>query len=254
MRALLRSIVFVAFIASCFASCRLTLQDGEDCYECVGLKDLTNLQIPLTVKGINIINSNISKIKTDAFSQYSQSLIELNITGCGIEEIEPDAFRGLTKLRLLGLVNNKIRKIDASWIRGLSNLKSLILWQNRIVDVDPKIYDLLPELQVWDLAYNNLTKCLSPELLKKLKNLETILIAGNSWSYRCRASMAWYLGSHHIRFIKDWSIWSDLLIEECLAHDTLPNDVGSLNEQVRILTNKVSHLEAEIDILKKTKM
>lgn len=219
------------------------------------------------------MNSSLGVIKTDAFSRLP-NLIELNITGCGVEEIEPDAFRGLGKLQVLGLVNNKIRRIDASWIRGLSSLRALILWRNRVVDIDSEIYDLLPELQVWDIAYNDLSACLSPDMLKKLKKLRKILIAGNPWSYRCRASMTWYLGSNHIRFIKDWSI-SDLLIEECLAHqsgadkddailnkcvdrmvgssDTLPYDVANLNEQVRNLNRKVTELEGEVSILKKSK-
>lgn len=233
------------------------------------------LQIPAGAAGLNILNSTISKIKANAFAQLSDSLLELNITGCNVEEIEPDAFRGLDKLQVLGLVNNKLRRIDASWIRGLSNLRALILWRNRIADIDPEIYDLLPELQVWDIAYNDLHACLSPDMLKKLKKLRKILIAENPWSYRCRSSMTWYLGSNHIRFIKDWSI-SDLLIEECLAHepgsdkddailnkcvdrkvgssDTLRYDVAGLNEQVRVLTSRVSELDAQMAMLKKSRM
>ncbi|CAK9795642.1 Leucine-rich repeat-containing protein 70 [Anthophora quadrimaculata] len=274
MRGSLGTIVLAACLTACSATCRPGLNGREDWYQCEGLNDL-NLQIPAGAAGINIINSNISKIKTDAFSKLSNSLIELNITGCGVEEIESDAFRGLNKLQLLGLVNNKIRKIDASWIRGLSNLKALILWRNHIADIDPEIYNMLPELQVWDIAYNELISCLSPDMLKKLTKLRRILIAGNPWSYRCRSSMTWYLGSNHIRFIKDWSI-SDLLIEECLAHepgaeqddailnkcvdrkigssDTLPYSVAGLNEQVRELTKKVISLEADVASLKKSKM
>ncbi|XP_076239214.1 uncharacterized protein LOC143182220 isoform X2 [Calliopsis andreniformis] len=272
MRALLGSIVLAILLVSCFASCRPGLNGRQDWYQCEGLNDLN---IPNGAVGVNIINSNISKIKADAFYQLSSSLVELNVTGCGVEEIEPDAFRGLDKLQVLGLVNNKIQTIDASWIRGLSNLRALILWRNRIVNIDPAIYDLLTELQVLDIAHNELHSCLSPDLLKKLKKLRKILIAGNPWSYRCRASMTWYLGSNHIRFIKDWSI-SDLLIEECLAHepgadkddvalnkcvdrkvgssDTLPYDVAGLNEQVRELRIKVFELEAQVALLKKSKM
>lgn len=230
------------------------------------------LQIPSGAAGISILNSNIIKIQTDAFSKFSDSLIELNITGCGVEEIEPDAFRGLNKLQLLGLVNNKIRRIDATWIRGLLSLRTLILWRNRIIDIDPEMYDVLPELQIWDIAYNDLGKCLSPDMLQKLKKLRRILIAGNPWSYRCRTSMTWYLGSNHIHFIKDWSN-SDLLIEECLAHEpgadqdeavlnkcvdrkvgltaTLPDDVANLKEQVRELMKKVANLETDVTTLKK---
>ncbi|XP_068972974.1 leucine-rich repeat-containing protein 26-like [Bombus flavifrons] len=275
MRGSLGTIILATCLAACTAICRPGLDGREDWYQCEGLSDLNQLQIPAGAAGINIIDSNISKIKTGAFSKYSDSLVELNITGCGVEDIEPDAFGGLKKLQVLGLVNNKIRKIDASWIRGLSSLKALILWRNRIVDIDPEIYDLLTELQVWDIAYNELNACLSPDMLRKLKKLRRILIAGNPWSYRCRSPMTWYLGSNHIRFIKDWSI-SDLLIEECLAHepgaeqddvilnkcvdrkvgssDTLPYSVAGLNEQVRELTRKISNLEADIETLKKSKM
>ncbi|XP_076297376.1 uncharacterized protein LOC143217233 isoform X2 [Lasioglossum baleicum] len=271
MRALLGSTVFAALLVSCFAACLPGLNGLDDWYQCEGLNDLAN--VPPTAKGISITNSNISRIKTDSFKQYSGSLLELNITGCGIEEIEPDAFRGLAKLQTLGLVNNKIRKIDASWIRGLPNLKSLSIWRNRIVAIDDEFYELLPELKVWDIAYNELNECLSPTLLKKLTKLRRILIAGNPWSYRCRSSMTWYLGSNHIRFIKDWSI-SDLLIEECIAHepgaedndailnkcvdrkvgssDTLPYDVAGLNEQVRKLSKRVADLEANVSTLKKS--
>ncbi|XP_071864382.1 uncharacterized protein [Bombus fervidus] len=275
MRGSLGTIILATCLAACTAICRSGLDGREDWYQCEGLSDLNELQIPAGAAGINIIDSNINKIKTGAFSKYSDSLVELNITGCGVEDIEPDAFRGLKKLQVLGLVNNKIRKIDASWIRGLSSLKALILWRNRIVDIDPEIYDLLTELQVWDIAHNELNACLSPDMLRKLKKLRKILIAGNPWPYRCRSSMTWYLGSNHIRFIRDWSI-SDLLIEECLAHepgaekddvilnkcvdrkvgssDTLPYNVAGLNEQVHELTRKISNLEADIAMLKKSKM
>ncbi|KAK1135114.1 hypothetical protein K0M31_007884 [Melipona bicolor] len=274
MRGSLGTVILATCLAACTAICRPGLNGREDWYRCEGLSDL-NLQIPAGAAGIDIVNSNISEIRTGAFSEYSDSLTELNITGCGVEEIEPDAFTGLNKLRVLGLVNNKIRKIDASWIRGLSSLKALILWRNRIVDIDPAIYDLLPELRVWDIAHNELRACLSPDMLRKLRNLRRILIADNPWSYKCRSSMTWYLGSNHIRFIKDWSI-SDLLIEECLAHepgaeeddvvlekcvdrrigsaDTLPYSVGELNEQVRELARKISGLQADVAALKKSKM
>ncbi|XP_033323477.2 uncharacterized protein LOC117218867 [Megalopta genalis] len=273
MRALLGSAVFAAVLVSCFAACRPGLNGLNDHYQCEGLNDLANLQVPATAKGISIINSNISRIKTDAFKQYP-SLLELNITECKVEEIEPDAFRGLANLQVLGLVGNRIRKIDATWIRGMPALKSLDLWRNRIVAVDDEFYELLPELTVWDIAYNELNTCLPPVMLKKLTKLRRILIAGNPWNYRCRSSMTWYLGSNHIRFIKDWSI-SDLLIEECLAHepgaeendavlnkcvdrkvgssDTLPYSVAGLNEQVRELRKKVVDLEADVAALKKSK-
>lgn len=145
---------------------------------------------------INIKNSNIKKISINAFPG---DLEELNITGCGVEEIEPNTFRGLSKLRVLSLVDNKIRKLDSLWIQDLTNLKALIVWGNRITEVDARLYDLLPNLELWDIAHNEMSACLSTELLKKLTKLKKIYLAGNPWSYRCRRSMTWYLSSNHIR-------------------------------------------------------
>ncbi|CAL7933841.1 unnamed protein product [Xylocopa violacea] len=271
MRSSLAAVTLAACLVACAAVCQPGLNGRNDWYHCEGL---TDLNIPANAAGINIVNSNIKKINTNAFSKFSDSLTELNITGSGVEEIEPDAFRGLNKLQLLGLSNNKVRSIDASWIRGLSNLKSLVLYRNRISNIDPQIYDLLPELQLWDIAYNDINACLTPENLRKLKKLKLILITGNPWNYRCRSSMTWYLGSNHIRFIRDWSI-TDLLIEDCLAHepgaeqddailnqcvdrkvgsaDSLPYSVAGLNQQVRELTQRLIGLEAEVDALKKSR-
>lgn len=206
---------------------------------------------------------------------HGDSLEELNITGCGVEEIEPNAFRGLDKLRVLGLVDNRIRKLDSLWIQDLTNLKALFVWRNRIAEVDARSYDLLPNLEFWDIAHNEISACLPPELLKKLTKLRKIYLASNPWSYRCRRSMTWYLGSNHIRFIQDWGS-SDLLIEECLAHEPnadvddnalykcVDRKVGStemlqivteLGKQVRELSRKeleITELEIEIAALKKT--
>lgn len=231
--------------------------------------------LPVGAVGLDIVASNLSTIRTASFAKLSESLEELNITGCGVETIEPSAFRDLGKLKVLGLVDNKIRSIDASWIRDVSGLKALIVWRNRITDIDPNIYGLLTELEVWDIAHNQLADCLRPEMLEKLKKLRTILIAGNPWAYRCRFSMTWYLGKNHIRFIRDWGI-TDLLIEECLAHepgaqqddailnkcvdrkvassDSLPETVAGLNEQVRELTNRLSSLETEVAQSKKSRV
>ncbi|KYN34397.1 Leucine-rich repeat-containing G-protein coupled receptor 4, partial [Trachymyrmex septentrionalis] len=229
--------------------------------------------IPEGVIGIDIKNSNIKKIPTDAFLMHADSLEELNITGCGVEEIEPNAFRGL-KLRVLGLVDNRIRKLDSSWIQDLTNLEALIVWRNRIAEVDAQLYDLLPNLKLWDIAHNEMNACLPTELLKKLTKLRRIYLASNPWSYRCRRTMTWYLGSNHIRFVQDWGS-SDMLIEECLAHE--PNadvddnvlskcvdrkigstetlqTVSGLSEQIRELSRKVTELEIEVAALKKNRI
>lgn len=228
----------------------------------------SQLQIPAGAVGIDIRTSSIATIPPNAFWRYGDTLEQLNITACGVEDIQPNAFRGLTKLRILGLVANKIRSLDTSWLRDLPQLSALIVWNNRIATIDPRLYDSLPNLQFWDLASNELVDCPTPESLKKLTRLSKIYVAGNPWSYRCRASMTWYLGSNHIRFVQDWGA-ADLLIEECLAHDPkAATDDIALNgcvegrtvsaetlpyvtALIRYLVRNVMELETDVALLKK---
>lgn len=180
------------------------------------------------------------------FSLYGNSLEELNITGCRVEKIEPNAFRGLEKLRILGLASNNIRKLDASWLQDLPNLEVLIVWNNQITEIDERIYNFLPKLEIWDIANNNLTNCLPPELLKKLTRLSKIYLSGNPWSYRCRPAMTWFLDTNHVRAIHDWGT-NDLLIEECLAHKSGANVVDVILEDC--VNRKIVSVD-EIETLK----
>ncbi|XP_011351467.1 slit homolog 2 protein isoform X2 [Ooceraea biroi] len=240
------------------------LDDGRE-------KENEKLQIPVGAVGIEIRNSSIKTIPTDAFSAYGATLEELNITGCGVEQIEPNAFRGLGRLRVLGLIGNRIRVLDASWLQDLTSLEALIAWRNRIAEIDARLYDLLPNLEYWDIAYNELNFCLPPDMLRRLTRLRRIHIAGNPWLYRCRPSMTWYLGKNHIHFVQDWGA-NDRLIEDCLVHE-LHADVddavlqgcvdrklvtvdsaralADLSEHVRELARKVTELQADVDALKK---
>ncbi|XP_014487913.1 PREDICTED: toll-like receptor 13 [Dinoponera quadriceps] len=267
MRRILASLVLATTLIACAADCQPGLNGRQDWYRCEGLTNL-QLRIPAGAVGIDIRNSSIATIPSDAFSQYGATLEELNITGCGVEEVQPNAFRGLIKLRVLGLVDNKIRALDASWLDDLPRLSALVVWRNRISTIDPRLYDSLPNLQFWDIAHNELVDCLSPESLRKLTKLRRIYIAGNPWSYRCRASMTWYLGSNHIRFVQNWGP-ADLLIEECLAHEpNAASDDAALNgcverntisadtlpyltSMVRDLMRKVTELQADVAALKK---
>ncbi|KAG5340758.1 SLIT3 protein, partial [Acromyrmex charruanus] len=284
MKRILELFILATILIVCSADCQSNLHGHQNYYQC---ENVTNLQIlsaiPKGVIGINIKNSTIKKIPTDAFLMHADSLEELNITGCGVEEIEPNAFRGL-KLRVLGLVDNKIRKLDSLWIQDLTNLKALIVWRNRIAEVDVQLYDLLPNLELWDIAHNEMNACLPTELLKKLTKLRKIYLASNPWSYQCRHSMTSYFGSNHIHFVHDWGGSSDMKIEECLAH--VPNadvddnilskcvnrmtptlsgrgPIGStllgccstvceLNNQIQELSRRVTKLETEVAALKKT--
>ncbi|XP_020283581.1 leucine-rich repeat and immunoglobulin-like domain-containing nogo receptor-interacting protein 1 [Pseudomyrmex gracilis] len=269
MKQILGLYVLATILAACSAGvCRPGLKEHQDWYRCEGLTNISQeLQIPGNAVGIEIVDSDIKTIPTDAFAALGDSLEELNITKSGVEEIEPNAFRGLGKLRVLGLVDNKIRKLNSSWIQDLTYLKNFLVWNNKIVAIDSRIYDLLPNLEVWDVAYNELVDCLPPEQLKKLTKLKLIYLAGNKWLYRCRRDMTYYLGRNHVRFVHDWGS-SDLLIDECLAHaphadisdaaletcvdQRITNPLAALYAMTQNLTTRVNRLEAYVALLNDT--
>ncbi|KAK2588657.1 hypothetical protein KPH14_001558 [Odynerus spinipes] len=240
-------------------------------FTCRGLTSLEQLSsLPDSVVGLRLQNSSISRIPSDAFGRFAQTLIELRITGCGVEKIEADAFRGLDKLQTLDLTNNRIETIEATWIRGLSNLRELIVLKNRIRTIDRLFYDLADKLEILDIAYNELETCIGEDDLKKLTSLKRILIASNPWSYRCRPTMAYTFKRNGVNWIKDWSV-GDLLIEECIAHEpgadvnddilhkcvdrksfeSITPILPDLERKVYELSRMVNELRKEVDALKK---
>lgn len=224
------------------------------------------MQVPNGVVGLEIINSSIETLPTGAFSRYGQTLEQFNITGSGLKIIESSAFSGLPKLTLLGIVNNLINVLDEKWLKDLYNVKRLITWGNHISEITG-LYDLLPNLEYWDMAYNEMSTCLQADNLAKLIHLKDIYIAGNHWSYRCRPSMTRCLRSHGIHFVDDWGT-RDQLIEDCLAHDYYAQiddgelyrcvkrkietyEMADLHEHVRDLIKKVTDLQVDVGTLKK---
>nr|AEN62317.1 IRP30 [Polistes canadensis] len=268
------------YLVTVLATIFLDISSAVDCnenkdkprfYTCQGLTNLAQLDsLPDSTVGLRLEKSTISRIPADAFSRFAGSLIELRITGCSLESIEAHAFRGLDKLETLDLSNNRIQAIEASWVRGLFNLKELIVLRNRITRIEPEFYELLPKLQILDVAYNELVECITKENFKKLKNLKLVLIASNPWSYRCRSNMTYAFKTNHVNFIKDWSI-GDLLIEECLAHEqgadtddailkqcvdrksfeSITPILPDLEQKVLELSNKVEELRNEVNNIKK---
>lgn len=79
-------------------------------------------------------------------------------------EDKVDPFNGLTKLKKLSLVNNKILYIKKDVFNGLTNLEDLNLLENNILEIQE-------------------------EVLKCMPNLDRLLI--NSTSLICDCSLSW---------------------------------------------------------------
>ncbi|XP_015430088.1 PREDICTED: relaxin receptor 1-like [Dufourea novaeangliae] len=105
---------------------------------------------------INLYDSSIQHVQTDAFAQYSELRI-LYLDGTDIHEIEIGAFANLTKLFWLCLDNNKISKLLPGHFTDLINLESLKVNQNRITIADLSDLEGCSNLSFINLSDNQLT-------------------------------------------------------------------------------------------------
>lgn len=119
-----------------------------------------------------INNSTVKALEADAFSNLR--LHNLQLSGCRIRTISPEAFQGLeSTLRNLNLQDNEIEEIPVESLRELKNLTLLDLSRNRITKVPDNAFITLNRLSTLKLSDNNVT--ISSEafqgLEESLKNL-----------------------------------------------------------------------------------
>lgn len=145
--------------------------------------------IPSYVRTLFITGNNITRLESNAFSEmYLEQLISLNLSGNGIEIIEPLSFVNLPNLKYLDLSNNRILNFSVNAFNGtnsltnltlsnalfnysfmnelehlfqygsLSNLETLALPSNNLLYLTPGMFSALPKLKHLDLRNNTLLK------------------------------------------------------------------------------------------------
>ncbi|XP_054281900.1 leucine-rich repeat and fibronectin type-III domain-containing protein 3 isoform X2 [Macrosteles quadrilineatus] len=117
-------------------------------------------------------NSSVKALDAAAFSNLR--LHNLQLSGCRIKTISPEAFQGLEiTLKNLNLQDNELDEIPIESLRGLKNLTLLDLSRNRITKVPDDAFITLTRLSTLKLSDNNVT--ISSEAFKgleeSLKNL-----------------------------------------------------------------------------------
>lgn len=101
--------------------------------------------IEFTEQSIPILKKNSIKDIED--------LDELTMQNCGIEKIEPGAFRNLPQLRKLSLKGNEINNVPEGVFNNLE-ISMLDLSQNRIRDIEAESLSNMPMLLNINLADN----------------------------------------------------------------------------------------------------
>lgn len=135
------------------ADCGLAI-DHYDCEDGT-VEDFEN--IPDYAVNISIINMPLRRINTSLFARFAHNLQGLSCSRCRIDEIEDNAFGGLTRLKTLQLNDNSLRRVSASWFGPYGiGLEELELRQNKIDHIDEQAFSNLTELRHLKLDDNDL--------------------------------------------------------------------------------------------------
>ncbi|XP_066926850.1 uncharacterized protein [Clytia hemisphaerica] len=167
---------------------RLESLDDKTFY---GLLKLNTLH--LASNKLTSVPSSISDLKAltkldlsyNSFTKYPlfkemNQLLELDLMGCSIKEIESSNLKKTPNLLKLRLNRNNLKKIGIDQrLDNLRNLKELILLGNQIEEIDERTFGFNSDsIEVLNLGRNNLPS-LKEKVFQPLKNLKELSLTGN---------------------------------------------------------------------------
>ncbi|XP_021940678.1 slit homolog 1 protein-like [Zootermopsis nevadensis] len=118
------------------------------------LKISKMLDTPTNIQFLLLVNTGLKNLEGDSFSAVPNLLI-LNMSSNALEILDPNLFRGLTKLRRLDLSNNKLKSLfDYRIFVSQGNLWTLRLQKNHVRTVYSDVLAPLKSLRVLDLTEN----------------------------------------------------------------------------------------------------
>ncbi|KAJ8673611.1 hypothetical protein QAD02_004873 [Eretmocerus hayati] len=173
----------------CFLERGVSTNPGEhDVYTCVRSNDFEAdlARLPLnSTKQINIVfrESKLPKLKKEAFAKLGAKALGISIVHCGLEEIDDEAFKGLTELKGLILRRNRIATVKKTWFSSLAKLESLDLSQNLIREFDPSIFETTPQIQEFEISENLLTKFDIDAMKAKWPKLKKVGLQSNPYTW-----------------------------------------------------------------------
>lgn len=153
---------------------------------------------PIDVPRLTFSNSKIPVVRDRSFTRLSKYLEQLCIFHSGVEEIEDNAFEGLTKLSYLEISGNKLQVVKSAWFKGLANMKSVSFDDNRIKHVDDNLFSILPPLEALDIAINEIT-CFPTDSFGNFK-VKSFQFRYNHLTSICQAQLMKWLDDRHIRY------------------------------------------------------
>nr|USC27895.1 toll-like receptor 13 [Sebastiscus marmoratus] len=123
-----------------------------------------------------LINCGLKQISRTTFDGYrGLKVLQLNQNKL---DIQPDAFKGLTRLTFLSFDRSKIRDIDPNWFIPLKELTRLSLLKNEITELTSNVFSALTRLEQLYLQFN-LLKYISKKPFSKLRRLKKLNLSLN---------------------------------------------------------------------------
>lgn len=116
------------------------------------------------LQGIQISNSVNLTYVPEGFAQKCLNVLNVMFDNNGIEVVDKNAFKGLSKLQTIYLNGNRISCLHPDTFQSSLVLQAIYLQYNKITAIDQNLFRNLPQLQAVDLSYN-LIKYLPPFIL-----------------------------------------------------------------------------------------
>ena len=166
------------------------------------LTKLPSLQYTPNLVDLNLVHSNLEELPSDLcqlvpkLSQMTANFNQLksvpDLQNCtkisivfldfnNIKKIGKNTFSGLERLTSVLLHNNEIEEIHPEAFRGLSSLSFLHIGHNSVSAIPPGLFDEVVNLENLELQYNSITS-LSKDVFKHLANLQILYLNDNKIS------------------------------------------------------------------------
>jgi Leucine-rich repeat (LRR) protein len=123
------------------------------------------------------MNANMTTVHEFAFSGGS-GLTSVNLQVGSITDVRPNAFVGLTNLRILGLQNNRITKFPKNMLRPLPRLQTVFFSGNLLEVLDADLFAFNPRMHQIGLM-NNRINAIHRNFLAPIPFTNFLFLQGN---------------------------------------------------------------------------
>jgi len=234
--------------AGCILERGVTTPNEHDAYTCIRSQnmkaDLDRLPLD-SMKHVNVDfrDGKVQKIGKDDLQKLGTKALGISVIHSGLEDIDEEAFRGLSELKALILRRNRLVDVRKSWFKDLDKLESLDLSGNMIRIFDPAIFEHIPMIQEFEISENQLTHFDVDAMKSKWPKLKKAGLQWNPYEWSQGVKVIDYANANPTVVKNSYASIDGIrdtakLVKECLATITKKDDVKELDNCVQAKLNK----------------